>query len=240
MDKGFLMQRHENFDGFEFDANRATPHFSDARVIQEARAVVPLVETENRSKKKSRFFLTGAFAAAMLLGAAVALIAARLERQRFQEAVVNVSKVETTNQPVTPEQQEGQPAEKRDEEGAQPEEPEVTEPDESAAQSSSDPVELEEKPARTVSKKPAEPVSRPHHSDQAVANDPAANDSAEPIGDPSDDDTEKNTQPVLVDQWQERRLRRIEKLDRRARRAAQRRDLMRIDEIFEGSHRPQQ
>jgi len=233
------MQRHENFDVFEFDANRATPHFSDARVIQEARAVVPLVETENRSKKKSRFFLTGAFAAAMLLGAAVALIAARLERQRFQEAVVNVSKVETTNQPVTSGQQEGQPAEKQDEEVAQPE-PEVTEPDESTAQSSSAPVELGEKPARTVTKKPAEPVSQPHHNDQAVANDPATNDSAEPIGDPSDDDTEKNTQPVLVDQWQERRLRRIEKLDRRARRAAQRRDLMRIDEIFEGTHRPQQ
>src|SRR6185369_6264750 len=146
------METYDNFEDFGFDANRAAPHFNDARVIKGARPVVPLMEIGAANKNKGRLFLTGAFAAAMLLGAAVALIAARLERQRFQEAVVNVSKVETTNQSVTPEQQEGQPAEKRDEEVAQPEEPEVTEPDESAAQSSSDPVELEEKPARTVTK----------------------------------------------------------------------------------------
>src|SRR6185369_14285337 len=91
------METYDNFEDFGFDANRAAPHFNDARVIKGARPVVPLMEIGAANKNKGRLFLTGAFAAAMLLGAAVALVAARLERQRFQAAAIQVSKVETTN-----------------------------------------------------------------------------------------------------------------------------------------------
>ena len=223
------MERHENFDGFEFDANRVTPHFSDARVIQAARKVVPLAEAENRRKTKSRFVLTGAFAAAMLLGAAVALVAARLERQRFQSAAVEVSKIETNNPNVMADKQEPTSTENL-EENAQP--PETIEPVKSSDQLLPDAVESLAKTPKTITKNPQVAVTPAAHHDEAVSNAPV-----QPITDPADDDN-TNAQPVMVDQWQERRLRRIEKLDRRARRAAQNRDLMRIDEIFEGPRRP--
>ncbi len=41
-------------------------------------------------------------------------------------------------------------------------------------------------------------------------------------------------QPVLVDQWEERRLRRVQRRERRERRSQRNRDLTRIDELFEG------
>jgi hypothetical protein len=225
------MERHENFNGFEFDANRATPHFSDARVIQAARPVVPLAEAANRNHRKSRFVLTGAFAAAMLLGAAVALIAARLERQRFQSAAIEVSKVQTNNPSVTADDQQPAPTEKL-EEVAHAEEPKTGEPEISNDHPSLDAVESTVKASRPITKSPNVGGTQPRHQDEALSNA-----SADPIADPTDDHTE-NPQPVMVDQWQERRLRRIEKLDRRARRAAQGQDLMRIDEIFEGVRRP--
>ena len=229
--KGHVMERHENFDGFEFDANRVTPHFSDARVIQAARPVVPLAEAGNRRKTKSRFALTGAFAAAMLLGAAVALVAARLERQRFQSAAVEVSKIETNNPSVTADKQEPASTENL-EEDAKPEEPETIEPVKSSDQLLPDAVESLAKTPKTITKNPQVAVTPAAHHDEAVSNAPV-----QPITDPADDDN-TNAQPVMVDQWQERRLRRIEKFDRRARRAARSRDLMRIDEIFEGPRRP--
>src|SRR5262245_55369355 len=107
------MNRGHNFTRIDFDLDRSTPHFNDARVVRAAQRVVPLGESETTGRSKGRLVLTGAFAAAMLLGAAVALLAARLERQRFQAVAVEVSRAEPTPAPVeapipqlTPEEEE--------------------------------------------------------------------------------------------------------------------------------------
>jgi hypothetical protein len=233
------METYDNFDGYEFDANRTTPHFNDARVINGARPVVPLTETGVGDKNKSRLFRTGAFAAAMLLGAAVALVAARLERQRFQAATIQVSKVETTNSTAvadTPETtgtkqpEEISPPETVADSSAVTDAPETVISDDQKTLEA--PESTVKAPTKAVAKPAHLPAAEPQHNDDAIAND-----SVDPTDDLPNDD-QASQQPVMVDEWQERRLRRIEKLDRRARRAAQRRDLMRIDEIFEGSRRP--
>lgn len=224
------MEKQDSFNGFEFDANRATPHFSDARVIQAARPVVPL-ESQNRNGRKSRLVLTGAFAAAMLLGAAVALIAARLERQRFQSAAIEVSRVEANDPSVGVDKREPASTEKL-EEVTQPAEPETTDTLKGADQPPPDSVESVSKTSKPITKSPQLPVTQPRHHDEALSNEPVVEPNAQPT-----EDNDGTAKAVMVDQWQERRLRRIERMDRRARRAAQSRDLMRIDEIFEGAPR---
>lgn len=52
------------------------PHFDDERTVQSARPVVPLERIEAKVKNRRRWFLGGAFALAMLLGAASALVSA--------------------------------------------------------------------------------------------------------------------------------------------------------------------
>ena len=51
------------------------PHFADEVTTLTARPVVPLEEIDTKLKHKRRWFLGGAFAVAMLLGAASALLA---------------------------------------------------------------------------------------------------------------------------------------------------------------------
>ncbi|HSE24056.1 MAG TPA: hypothetical protein VLB68_20480 [Pyrinomonadaceae bacterium] len=230
------METYDNFKDFEFDASRATPHFNDAQVIKGARPVVPLMEIGADNKNKGRLFLTGAFAAAMLLGAAVALVAARLERQRFQAAAIQVSKVETTNSTAVADTTESE----KPEEIAPPEATaeslvvtDTTEPVISDDQKTLDAPESTAKaPVKAVARPVHLPAPEPQHHDEAIATDSVGS------RDNVSNDDQTSQQPMKVDEWQERRLRRIEKFDRRARRAAQGRDLMRIDEIFEGSRRP--
>ena len=230
------METYDKFEDFGFDANRATPHFSDARVIKGARRVVPLMETGTDNKNKSRLFLTGAFAAAMLLGAAVALVAARLERQRFQAAAIQVSKVETTNSTVVAGTTETEKPEENLPPEAAADSSAVTDATEQVIGDDQKALDASETTAKAQTKavaRPAHlPAPEPQHNDEGIANDSVGS------TDDLSNDGQTSQQPVMVDEWQERRLRRIEKLDRRARRAAQGRDLMRIDEIFEGSRRP--
>ncbi|MFN2530761.1 MAG: hypothetical protein ABR555_05660 [Pyrinomonadaceae bacterium] len=50
--------------------------------------------------------------------------------------------------------------------------------------------------------------------------------------------TSGGTQPRLVDQWQERRARRVTRHEPRERDTHHRRDIFRVDEIFQGTDRP--
>ena len=52
------------------------PHFDDELTVLAARPVVPLKQIDARVKHRRRWFLGGAFAVAMFLGAASALISA--------------------------------------------------------------------------------------------------------------------------------------------------------------------
>ena len=54
----------------------AQPHFEDERTLLTARPVIPLEKIDTKVKHRRLWFLSGAFAAAMLLGAASALVSA--------------------------------------------------------------------------------------------------------------------------------------------------------------------
>ena len=54
----------------------AQPHFEDERTLLTARPVIPLEKIDTKVKHRRVWFLSGAFAAAMLLGAASALVSA--------------------------------------------------------------------------------------------------------------------------------------------------------------------
>ena len=55
------------------------PYFEDERTVLTARPVIPLEQIDTKVKHRRRWFLGGAFAAAMLLGAASALVSAYLK-----------------------------------------------------------------------------------------------------------------------------------------------------------------
>lgn len=55
------------------------PYFEDERTVLTARPVIPLEKIETKVKHRRRWFLGGAFAVAMLLGAASALVSAYLK-----------------------------------------------------------------------------------------------------------------------------------------------------------------
>src|SRR6185503_6600822 len=77
----------------------APPHFDDDWTLLSARPVVPLEKIEAKERHRRNWVLGGAFAIAMMLGAASALLASYLKLRNFPNSVSEVSEVET---PVTP------------------------------------------------------------------------------------------------------------------------------------------
>ena len=61
------------------------PHFDDERTLSRARPVVPLEALDDRVKHRRRWFLGGAFAVAMLLGAASALLSAYFKMRNLSD-----------------------------------------------------------------------------------------------------------------------------------------------------------
>src|SRR6476659_2063681 len=55
-----------------------SPEFDDERTLLSARRVVPLNEIDAKARRRRNWFLGGAFALAMMLGAASALVASYL------------------------------------------------------------------------------------------------------------------------------------------------------------------
>jgi hypothetical protein len=187
------------------------PHFDDELTVLTAQPVVPLEQIEKKARHRRRWFLSGAFAIAMLLGAASALVS----------AYFRVRNVPDPELQTTAESSEAEP------------ETAVTEPPVTASMLpvSEEPVgeeveEVEAQPAPTPAPKRSEPVRTTRHT-------------SEPVFEPrldEEDELRRIRDAVLVEQWQERRARRIERRERR--RAQHRdRDLSNIDEIFEGPRR---
>jgi hypothetical protein len=75
------------------------PNFDDERTLLTARRVVPLEKIKARVRHRRRWFLGSAFALAMLLGAASALLASYLRLRNEPSTVSEISEVET---PATP------------------------------------------------------------------------------------------------------------------------------------------
>ena len=171
------------------------PHFDDEVTTLTARPVIPLEEIDAKVKHRRRWFLGGAFAVAMLLGAASALVSAYLKLRNVPDPEIqslSVSESEPVLHSVIPEL---------------PTIEIVPEPE--RPQTRSKPRDKTERTERVR--------IRPQLSEE--------------------EDLRRIRDAVLIDQWEERRARRVERRERR--RAQHRvRDLSDIDEIFEGPHRP--
>ena len=171
------------------------PHFDDERTLLSARPVVPLGQVDSKIKHRRRWFLGGAFAVAMLLGAASALLSAYFKFRNVPDP--EIESMSVLSVPSAP--------------------PVYEQPVEGAL------------PAPVVQAPRRRPRPRPGNTDNTDNTGNARLSEDEALRQIRD--------AVLVDEWQERRARRVE---RRERRRAQHhnRDLSNINEIFEGMRRP--
>lgn len=189
------------------------PHFNDRRVVQRAQRVVPLNEIRTKLRMRQLWFLSWAFALAMMLGAASALVAVRVKRIAVNREISQIEEPETA---VTTAD-------------AQPESVQLDQ----IADSIEAPLQQPTKPIVTAPKRPEPLAQRP----RVVGRD------HEPLSgyngeQPSEDEQlQQIREAVLYEQWQERRARRAARRERRNR--AGDRDLSHVDEIFEGPRRPE-
>ena len=80
----------------------AQPHFDDERTVSRARHVVPLEALDDRVKHRRRWFLGGAFAVAIFLGAASALVSAYFKMRNLPDPEIESLSVLSVPEP-TPE-----------------------------------------------------------------------------------------------------------------------------------------
>ena len=185
------------------------PHFDDELTTLTARPVIPLEEIDAKIKHKRRWFLSGAFAVAMLLGAASALVSAYFKLRHAPEAEIQSLSV------VQPEAQSV---------------PDAQSHPEAEAQAETEAVSVNSAPEVEVVPERAKPRPSKRDADRAETIDVRPRVS-------EDGDLRSIRDDVLMDRWEERRARRVARRERR--RAQHRdRDLSNIDEIFEGPHRP--
>jgi hypothetical protein len=188
-----------------------SPEFDDERTLLSARRVVPLNEIETKVRRRRNWFLGGAFALAMMLGAASALVASYLRMWNVPSvATSEVSEPDVSPAPLAVVENRPSPA--------PAESPVTAEP--------ADETLLDETPKK-------EPVAKRRivakHTPQPV----------EQRDDPNISEEERLQQirdAVLYDEWQERRARRVMRRERRLDRYNHR-DLSNLDEIFEGRRR---
>jgi hypothetical protein len=180
------------------------PHFDDRRVLQRAQQVVPLT----RIRARRLFFLSGAFAVAMMLGAASALLAVHI-KQRGQVTRINTDLPSQTTRSETV--------------AAAPVESPANVP------------EVEETEETEETGPPVIQVAAPKRQQPAITHRPRVvatrPDEVQPT---EEEQLEQIRESVLYDQWQERRMRRAARRERRNRGD---RDLSHVDEIFEGPRR---
>ena len=190
------------------------PHFNDDRTVQRAQQVVPLNEIRTRLRNRRLWFLSGAFAIAMVLGAASALVAVRVKRIAANTEIPQVAEPEITATAQTPAQIDPTDDSAIAEEA----------PDQQPAQ----PI----RPTITASKRHEPLAQRP----RVVDTDRDTLNSRQGVQPSEDEQLQQIREAVLYEQWQERRARRVARRERRNRGD---RDLSRVGEIFEGPRRPE-
>ena len=196
-----------------FNESVTAPHFDDERTLLSARQVVPLDKINARVRHRRQWFLGGAFALAMMLGAGSALLAAYLRGAQVNNTPSVVAQVEPTPEPVvTEEASSPETVSVAAIQGPEPE-PLIEEP----------PIEVATpRKENTTKRKPAQP-------------EPDFVPSQDTSGISEEEQLENIRNSVLYEEWQERRLRRVRRERRRAERDS--RDLSNLDEIFEGRRR---
>ena len=194
------------------------PHFDDERTIISARPVVPLEKINAKARHRRLWFLGGAFAIAMMLGAFSALLASYVKMRNVQTAPAEVTQVDVPAEPM-----------------AVVENPSAETPVPAVEETSEETSDTEELiPSESAPKKahakrrPAVIAAKPDESVQTDARRVSEEDALHQI-----------RESVLFDEWQERRARRVSRRERRrAERYNNHRDLSNLDEIFEGRRRP--
>lgn len=188
------------------------PNFEDELTLQTARPVVPLEKIDAKERHRRHWLLGGAFALAMMLGAASALLASYLKLRNVPPAASEISEVETPAAPIAV--------------AAQPVEGDLAETADTV-----ETVNIEEQAATPVTPKRApsrRTVTIPRNTDlvrpRTVRGD-------------EEDELEQIRSAILIDEWQERRARRAARRERRNRVDHHDRDLSNLDEIFEGQRR---
>jgi hypothetical protein len=190
------------------------PHFDDELTLVTAQPVVPLELIAAEQTRKKRWLLAGAFALSLLLGAGSALLAIRIKRQVSEPVVVDSALTE-----------ESVPTKNEDSAQILGGETPVL----AARVEELEPLESEEEePVAAAISKGAE-----RNQSKKVVTAHRNTTRNQPVKQSVDDNDSKQESARLVDQWEERRARRVSKRDRRERR--QRQDLFRIGDIFEGS-----
>src|ERR1700752_4074518 len=201
---------------YRFD-NAMEPHFDDERTMLSAQPVVPLEKINAKARHRKQWFLGGAFAVAMMLGAASALLASYLKMRNVQPAPVEVTQVEASEAPVAV--AENPPVETPPAEIEETADTEELIPEESTPKKA--PVKRKAAVATVV--RPDDYISGPSDERQMT----------------EEDSLNQIRDTVLFDEWQERRARRVLRRERRrAERYNNHRDLSNLDEIFEGRRRP--
>lgn len=186
------------------------PHFDDRRVVQRAQRVVPLNEIRTKLRNRRLWFLSGAFAIAMMLGAASALVAVRVKRIAANAEIPEVAEPEITATAAAQTPVEVNPT--------------------------ADSAVAEEAPTVTQPARPT--ITTPRRHEQPAERSRMVDPDRDRAGvQPSEDEQLRQIrEAVLYEQWQERRARRVARRERRNRGD---RDLSRVDEIFEGTRRSQ-
>jgi outer membrane biosynthesis protein TonB len=206
----------------------AQPRFDDQRVLQRAQRVVPLDEIRTKLRLRRIGFLGGAFAIAIVLGAASALVAVHIQRAGANgTAQIQLT---TNTQPET-NTTETETNTTETETAATQAEPQM-EP--ASLVEDEAPMQPEVKPETTL-KKQTPPADRP----RVVAREFEPLEPRKREGDPNEEEQlEQIRESVLYDRWQERRERRAERRERRRNRnRGGDRDLSNVDELFEGPRR---
>ena len=195
------------------------PHFDDERTLLSARPVVPLEKIEAKARHRRQWFLAGAFAIAIVLGAASALVASYLKLRDVPQTAAELS-VEPDVEPAPVAVAEATPTETP---LVESENVDTSEEVETSEEIATEPATPEKEPApkrRTVAQHTTEPV------EDHDARQPSEEEQLQQI-----------REAVLYDQWQERRSRRALRRERRRAERYNHRDLSNLDEIFEGRRR---
>jgi len=194
---------------FETSAPSALPHFDDERTLLSARRVVPLEKIDAKERHRRHWLLGGAFAIAMMLGAATALVASYLKLRTVQNQASAITEVETPTAPLAVANS-------------------VTS-DLPVVENASQVENTEDSATLVTPKKPKHrnTVRR----DAELPPPPVTHDMKE------GDELNRIRDAVLFDSWQERRARRVLRRERRNQLDHHDRDLSNLDEIFEGRRR---
>ena len=200
------------------------PNFDDERTLLSARRVIPLEKINAKVRHRKQWFLGGAFALAMMLGATSALVASYFKLRNVQSVPAEVSQVEVPEAPVAV--AENPPAET----------PVV--PVEETAQETIEGTSSDTEELIAAENAPKKQTALKHRTIPTARQDDYVIGPSESRQISEEDELHRIRDSVLYDEWQERRARRVLRRERRRAERYNHRDLSNLDEIFEGRRRP--